>query len=299
MTDLEFITRFENTEYKYEEWTHEAHIRMGWYYVSTFGVREALEKSRSGIQKLNAVIGTQGLGYHETITQFFIQLIDHAVLVSRASTWEEFRERNSFLLQSKILQDYYSRAAIALPKSKVEFVAPDLKPLPVAKLAVRDAGPSDAGLVEAYFRSLTPSDHARMQIDPAKFDFGPTFQEGFKKPKQMRVFWEIEGIPCGMMNIRLFKEPIEPGLHLHVLGPKWRGRGLGEKLFLKSCKRLSQLSGYDTLFCEPASTNPFPNKLFKKLGIPIEKTYRTVPSPICYEHEVNRYRITKERLEVV
>ena len=44
--------------------------------------------------------------------------------------------------------------------------------------------------------------------------------------------------------------------------------------------------------CEPSSRNPGPNKLLQRLGFAVARTYRTVPSDINVEHEVNRYEIT-------
>src|SRR5207253_9958298 len=52
---------------------------------------EALEKVRSGIQKLNAKIGSPD-GYHETITVAYVRVI--ASRREAGEEYEDFRERN-------------------------------------------------------------------------------------------------------------------------------------------------------------------------------------------------------------
>ncbi|MGZ6479507.1 MAG: hypothetical protein ACXWQE_09410 [Bdellovibrionales bacterium] len=56
-----------------------------------------------------------------------------------------------------------------------------------------------------------------------------------------------------------------------------------------SVKEYFKRHGLKKIICQPSARNPGPNALLAALGIPITKTYRTIPSLICYEHEVNRY----------
>jgi hypothetical protein len=44
--------------------------------------------------------------------------------------------------------------------------------------------------------------------------------------------------------------------------------------------------------------NPGPNRLLQKLGFTIAKAYRTIPSVINVEHEVNRYEITPNQVSL-
>jgi hypothetical protein len=72
-----------------------------------------------------------------------------------------------------------------------------------------------------------------------------------------------------------------------------RGKGYGRRLFVMSLKEYFKRHGLEKIICQPSSLNPYPNKMMEALGVKPIKTYRTMPSVICYEHEVNRYEWTK------
>ena len=62
-----------------EKWTHQAHLRVGLWHLLQYGSYESLNKLRNGIQKYNAACGvenTENQGYHETITRFYVRLIE-------------------------------------------------------------------------------------------------------------------------------------------------------------------------------------------------------------------------------
>ena len=56
-----------------KEWTHEAHLITGLWYVINFGYDEALVQMQARIRTYNEANGgmnTDSSGYHETITVF-------------------------------------------------------------------------------------------------------------------------------------------------------------------------------------------------------------------------------------
>ena len=57
MTDDEFLLAFQTCAFTRPEWTHEAHVRMAWLYLTRFPFAEVLDRIRCGIRKLNAKIG--------------------------------------------------------------------------------------------------------------------------------------------------------------------------------------------------------------------------------------------------
>ena len=60
MTDSQFLMKFEKRQLDRSEWTHEAHVRMAWLYVTkTESYRDARSKVRTGIKKLNAAFVAQ------------------------------------------------------------------------------------------------------------------------------------------------------------------------------------------------------------------------------------------------
>ena len=45
--DETFMTAFEDTTLLFEDWTHEAHLRMAWNYIHKYGKDDAIPKIRS------------------------------------------------------------------------------------------------------------------------------------------------------------------------------------------------------------------------------------------------------------
>ena len=91
MTDDEFLRAFQECTFTRSEWTHEAHVRMAWLYLTRLPFVEALDRVRCGIRKLNAKIGTPD-GYHETITVAFVRVIANRVRLGE--DYPAFHDRN-------------------------------------------------------------------------------------------------------------------------------------------------------------------------------------------------------------
>jgi hypothetical protein len=148
VTDDEFLAAFEECTVARTDWTHVAHVRMAWLYLTRFPFDAALERVRGGIQKLNAHFtqlaslscslsppkepDPRGLdGYHETVTVAFV-----TVIASRVQPGEEFAafcDRNPDLFDRTFpaLLKHYSPERLFSPPAKAEFIEPDLEPLPV------------------------------------------------------------------------------------------------------------------------------------------------------------------------
>lgn len=130
LSDEEFLRLFERCEVTTEEWTHEAHVRMAFLFLSKYSVVESLEMVRQGIQRLNAVIGVSGAGYHETITVAYLKVIASRLRDGRKHTWPSFRSAHPDLLSSKFLERHYSRDYLGSREAREGFVAPDREGLP-------------------------------------------------------------------------------------------------------------------------------------------------------------------------
>jgi len=149
MTDDVFMTKFEQRVLSHDEWTHEAHVRMAWLYVTrSANYRAARSKVRSGIKKLNAaflaksvapcdatpaaepVAETKLAGFHETITTTFVRLI--AARSRPGEKFAAFRKRNPDLFDRKLsaLLKHYSPKLLFSEEAKAKFAQPDLTPLP-------------------------------------------------------------------------------------------------------------------------------------------------------------------------
>jgi hypothetical protein len=132
MSDAEFLAAFEAAAIPRPGWTHEAHVRMAWLYLTRFPPDEALERVRVGIRRLNAVIGSAD-GYHETITVAFVRVI--AARLAPGEDYAAFRDRNPELFDRTLasLLRHYTKERLHSPEARRNFLPPDLAPLPAAE----------------------------------------------------------------------------------------------------------------------------------------------------------------------
>ena len=132
--DDDLRTRFHDGNLSPEEWTHRAHVRIGFLHVPGEPFETALSRVRDGIRQLNRRHGVPDAldrGYHETMTQAFLRLIAAAAAAAVVTDSSEFCEQHPHLMRKQILLDYYSRDRILSAEAKQTFIAPDLQPLPV------------------------------------------------------------------------------------------------------------------------------------------------------------------------
>lgn len=148
MTDDKFLAAFESCRLARKDWTHDAHVRMAWLYLTRKpGDGDVLGRVRGGIQRLNAAFTRRQqilcraqpgkpkempttTGYHETITAAFVRLI--ATRVEAGEDFDTFRARNPDLFDSKLsaLLKHYTPKQLFSEQAKSEFVEPNLQPLP-------------------------------------------------------------------------------------------------------------------------------------------------------------------------
>ena len=132
--DDTFLAKFEAQEFPHDKWHHREHIKMAYLYLRRHPYEAALAKIRTGIQALNAsqkVPETPTRGYHETMTQAWLRLVHLALCeYGPAENADAFYEQHPELSQHKVLRLFYSLERLMSPQAKVEFVEPDLAPLP-------------------------------------------------------------------------------------------------------------------------------------------------------------------------
>lgn len=133
LDDASFLAAFEDCSLPHRDWSHRAHVRVAFLYLSRCGLPDALGRMRSGIQTYNSVHGVEDgprSGYHETTTCAFMRLINH-VARQRGPFRDsrQFCERNPELLDRRVLLCYYTRDRIMQPQARIRFVEPDVAPL--------------------------------------------------------------------------------------------------------------------------------------------------------------------------
>ena len=138
MDDETFLSQFESCTLPFEQWTHRAHVKVAWLYLTAHPFDEALDRIRDGIKAYNAandVPEGPGVGYSETMTQAFMRII-HATMEAYgelfpAETADKFCDTHPHLLHRTLLGVFYSpRGRSDLELEKHSFVEPDMCPLP-------------------------------------------------------------------------------------------------------------------------------------------------------------------------
>jgi len=137
LTDSELLAAFESQSIPRPDWTHRAHVKIAYLYLTKLPFEQALEKIRTGIQKLNAankVEESPTSGYNETTTVAFAHLIA-ATIAAYSKTFptptaDAFCDTHRHLLSPTILRLFYSPERRMHPNAKHKFVEPDLTPLP-------------------------------------------------------------------------------------------------------------------------------------------------------------------------
>jgi hypothetical protein len=117
------------------EWTHAAHLSVGLWHVCRYGRDDALVRLRAGITRLNESHGTVNSatgGYHETITRAYAHLLSDFAARHPDKTPAE---RVTTLLTDpladrKALLRFYSRPRLESSAARLDWVEPDLAPLP-------------------------------------------------------------------------------------------------------------------------------------------------------------------------
>lgn len=129
MTDDEFLAAFEAGALPRSAWTHQAHIRMAWLYLTRLPAEQATQKARAGIRAYNSAQGNH-TGYHDTVTVAFVRLI--ASRLAAGEGFAAFLDRNSDLIDRgrPPLLRHYSRGRLESDEARTKFVEPDLLPLP-------------------------------------------------------------------------------------------------------------------------------------------------------------------------
>ena len=117
------------------QWTHLAHLRVGLWHVLEHGAQGALELLRVRICAYNestGVANTDSSGYHETITRFYVGVIDAFTCTSDlARPFDDLARELIVRYGDRDLPlRYYSRERLFSVLARRSWLPPDEVPLP-------------------------------------------------------------------------------------------------------------------------------------------------------------------------
>lgn len=131
----QLVRSFENHTLPGSHWTHEAHLSVAFWYLYHYDFYSALCKIRSGIITYNIASGVQNTlkrGYHETMTQFWLKVINEFLKGKKdqlgfAAAFQAFL--NSGFADKSLPFEYYSKEKIMSIAARATWLEPDKQPL--------------------------------------------------------------------------------------------------------------------------------------------------------------------------
>ena len=127
-----FIMDFEGCRLPQERWTHQAHLVAGFWYLSRYGMPEALNTVRDRIRRHNEAVGTPNTdtsGHHESITRLYL-----AAIAAHIDQTKElpFERSLAALLASPLARSdwplkFYSPQLLFSVRARRGWVEPDLR----------------------------------------------------------------------------------------------------------------------------------------------------------------------------
>ena len=123
------VDRFNSQTLPKNEWTHEAHIIVAFWYSSRYTDAEALIKVRNAIRNYNTAVGTinsDSSGYHETLTVFWLRIV-RKYLSGKNGRIEA--SLNNFIAEGNadkgLPLKFYTREILFSVQARKNWVAPD------------------------------------------------------------------------------------------------------------------------------------------------------------------------------
>lgn len=123
------VDRFNKQTLPKNDWTHEAHIVVAFWYSSRYNEDEALIAVRNAIRNYNHAVGTvnsDSTGYHETLTVFWLRIV-RTYLSGNKGTIEALV--NNFIADGNADKEmplkYYTREVLFSVQARKNWIAPD------------------------------------------------------------------------------------------------------------------------------------------------------------------------------
>lgn len=131
-----FLRGFEDGTWPVKEWTHRSHVIMAACYLTTLNETAATPVIRDNIRRYNLAQGGQNTdtsGYHETLTIFWIRVIDRFLesLPASLSRLDKIRAAaDEFGGRGRLFEEFWTFDVVKSVEARRRWIAPDRRPLP-------------------------------------------------------------------------------------------------------------------------------------------------------------------------
>lgn len=129
LSEEEFEEKFSSCTFRPLWFTHEAHLRLAWIYISKYGKDIAFEKYSNQLQAFANKYNADGK-YNATVTFASIQIMNHFMNESESYDFQDFINEFPQLKVNfkQVLQTHYSGDIFTSKEAKENILQPDLVP---------------------------------------------------------------------------------------------------------------------------------------------------------------------------
>jgi len=175
------------------------------------------------------------------------------------------------------------------------------------KLNVREIQENDIEKIVNYFINADNEFLKGMGADKSKLPKRESWikkleselKKSYKNKNNYYIIWLLDGQEIGHSNINNIEFGKSAKMHLHLWNNVKRKSGFGLDFLRLTIPYYFKNFGLQKLICEPNAKNIAPNKVLKKLGFELIRTYHTTPGWINFYQTVNRYELKKEQLKIL
>ena len=169
------------------------------------------------------------------------------------------------------------------------------------KLDVREMRVEETSIIVDYFHCSTPEHLESLGVDPTRLRpkevWQGLFASQYSLPPSERtgvfVIWLGDDRPVGFSTCDKIVFGKQANMHLHVIEPTQRQRGIGTQCVRLSADIYFRALNIQQLFCEPNAFNIGPNRTLQRAGFKYVKTHMTVPGPLNFHQPVNRWLLER------
>lgn len=129
LTDSEFIQQFESCQFPPALFSHEAHLRLVWIHIKTYGIEQATENIQRQLIHFTRFVGATDK-YNVTITRAAIYIVYHFMQQTQTGNFKEFILEFPQLQTDfkKLIARHYSSDIFNSEEARKAYLVPDLLP---------------------------------------------------------------------------------------------------------------------------------------------------------------------------
>lgn len=139
--DRDFRAAFEACQIAPADFTHRAHLRLAYCYLSEGDTEVAVTRFRGALGRFLHHNGIDPAKYSETVTRAWVLAVHHFMhSCGETGSAEAFLSRSSRLLDAKIMLTHYTKDVLFSAAARLQFVEPNLLPIPRRESVTRRRG---------------------------------------------------------------------------------------------------------------------------------------------------------------